>query len=298
MDETILFCFVFLSQVLMISWFYPQRIISRSRNVLQNFPPSTHPKLYRQPPERYERRLRNFARFNLVIVVAGILVIGLILGTLVGGWDGGIFTSLRKRHWGEAIVVPFFLVQLVAGVVYMNISAGKKKVPPPRVRTAELHRRRLVDFVSPAMLVVTALANIAFIAFVLYAYQRLELPLFKVVVSIACVALALLVFSVTVTIGLRVPKLNPYQAQQDRHNMLKLVVQQALALCIAFPVLFAALLIIKPFESVMTSLFVQGIALALLGPSYFYRMDKVDFDVYGQDARDSTPDASARISSP
>jgi hypothetical protein len=303
MDETILFCLVFLSQVLMISWFYPQRTISRARHVLQNFPPSTHPKLYLQAPERYERWLRNIARGNLVIVVAGLLIIALILGALVGGWDGGIFASSQNRHWGKAIVVPFFLVQLVAGVVYMNISTGTllqalKKAPPPRVRTAELHRRRLVDFVSPAMLIVAALVNIAFFAFVLYSYQRLELPLFKVVVSIACVALALLVFSVTVSIDLRARKLDPYLAHQDRHNLRKLVVQQALAFCIAFPVLFAALLIIKPFESVMTSLFVQGIALALLGPSYFYRMDKVDFDVYRQEAKGSTPNASARISSP
>ena len=38
MNETILFCFVFLSQVLMISWFYARRIVSRRRYMLQNFP--------------------------------------------------------------------------------------------------------------------------------------------------------------------------------------------------------------------------------------------------------------------
>lgn len=62
--------------------------------------------------------------------------------------------------------------------------------------------------------------------------------------------------------------------------------------------LFAALLTIKSYEPVMTSFFVQGLALALLWGSYSYRVDKMDFDVYRQDAQDSTPDASARISSP
>ncbi len=304
MGETILFCFVFLSQVLMISWFYPQRIISRTRYMLRNFPPSTHPKLYPLSPEHYQRWLRNIARVNLVIVVAGILIIGLVLGSHVGGWDGGIFAFLRKRHWGVAIVCPFFLVQLLAAALYTNVSAVKlwvamMKAPPPRVRTAELRRQRLVDFVSPGMLVVAALANIAFVAFVLYSYQRFELPLRAVVVSTACVAITILVFSVTVSVFLRSPKVDPYQAPQDRHDTLKLQVQQAVAYCSAFPVLFAALLTIKLFpESVMTSLFLQGLALALLGPSYFYRIDKVDCDVYRQDASDSTPDGSARISSP
>src|SRR5689334_17022466 len=93
MGETILFCFMFLSQVLLISWFYPRRVINRRRYVLQNFPPSTHPRLYPQPIEYYERALRKFARLNRAILVAGLLIIvGLILGMLGGQWDGRIVT--------------------------------------------------------------------------------------------------------------------------------------------------------------------------------------------------------------
>jgi hypothetical protein len=308
MGETILFCFVFLSQVLLISWFYPRRVISNSKYVLQNFPPSTHPKLYPYPHEYFERWLRNITRFNLVMVVVGLLIIGLILGTLLGGWDGGIFASSRKRDWIEVIVVPFFLVQFVAGLMYMNFSRRRivlamAKAPPPRVRGTELRRRRLIDFVSPTLLLVAALTNVAFIAFVLYDYRRFELPGFKATGIIASVAFVLLVFSVTVGIALRAPKLDPYQAHQDRSNLFGLAVKQAVAFCIAYPALLTVWLTIQIFdpnllEPVIASLFCQGIALALLWPTYSYRVDKVDFEVYRQDAQDSTPDASARISSP
>jgi hypothetical protein len=307
MGETILFCFVFLSQVLLISWFYPRRVIGNSRYVLQNFPPSTHPKLYPYPPEDLERWLRNITRFNLVMVAAGLLIIGLILGALLGAWDGGIFASSRKNDWLEYIVIPFFLVQFVAGLAYMNSSRCKMliamaKAPPPRVRTTELHRRRLVDFVSPTLLGVAALTNIGFIAFVLYDYRRFELPGFKAAGVIVSVAFMFLVFSVSISITLRARKPDPYQAHQDRSNMIRQVVNQALALCIAYPVLLAVWLTIRIFnpdllEPVIASLYCQGIALALLWPSYRYRVDKVDFDVYRQDARDSTSSASARISS-
>lgn len=307
MGETIVFCFVFSSQVLLISWLYPRRVISNSRYVLHNFPPSTHPKLYPYPPEYFERWHRNIARFNLVIIVAGLLVIGLILGALLGEWDGGIFASSRKQDWVELIVVPFFLVQFVAGMVYMNSSRCKMllamaKAPAPRVRTTELRRRRLVDFVSPTELVVAALTNVAFIAFVLYDYWRFELPWFKAVGVIASVAFVILVFSVSVGITLRAPKPDPYQAQQDRSNMIGRVVKQALAFCIAYPVLLTVWLTIRIFdpdllEPVIASLYCQGIALALLWPSFSYRVDKVNFDVYRPDSPDSTP-ASARNSSP
>jgi hypothetical protein len=307
MGETILFCFVFLSQVLLISWLYPRRVISRGKYVLQNFPPSTHPKLYPYPPEYFERWLRNVGRFNLVIFVAGLLIIvGLILGALGGEWDGTIVTSWSaSAEWTATIVVPFFLVQFV-GVGYMNLSGRKllqamAKAPPPRVRTTELRRRRLVDFVSPTMLVVAALTNVAFIAFVLFDYRRFELPWFKAAGTIASVAFAILVFSVSVGIALRAPRPDPYQAHQDRSNLIRLVVKQALAFCIAYPVLLTVWLTIRLFdpdllEPVIASLFCQGVALACLWPSYSYRVDKVDFDVYKRDAQDSTPDVSASIS--
>jgi MFS family permease len=308
MGETILFCFVFLIQVLWISWFYARRVIGRRRYVLQNFPPSTHPKLYPQPTEYYERVLRNFARLNLGIVVAGLLIIvGLILGTLGGEWDGKIVTPWSTSgEWDAAIVVPFFLVQYFAALSFELWDRKHKKAmakaPPPRVRTTELRPRRLVDFVSPAMLVVVALTNVAFIAFLLY-YRRFEFPWFSAGITIAVVAVMLLVFSVSVGIALRAPRPDPYQAHEDRRNVIKLIVQQALAFCIVFPVLTTANLIIKFFdtellEPVIASLYCQGSALALLWPFYRYRVDQIDFEVYRQEARDSTPDASARISSP
>jgi hypothetical protein len=305
--ETILFCCVFLSQVLLISWFYPRRIVSRGRYVLQNFPPSTHPKAYTHPPEEFERWLRKIERASLVVVGAGLLIIvGLILGTLGGAWDGMIVTPWSTSgEWDAAIVTPFFLAQIAVSVGYVHLSSRKflkalAKAPPPRVRTTELRRRRLVDFVSPTLLVIAALTNVAFIAFVLY-YRRFGFPWFTAAGNIAGVVGLWLAFSAAVGIALRSRKSDPYQAPQDRRNVLRLVVKQALALCIATPVLITVQLIIKVFdpdllEPVIASLYCQGVALAVLWPVYSYRVDQIDFDVYRPDARDSTPDASARIS--
>lgn len=126
MGDTILFCFVFLSQILLISWFYARRVVGRGRYVLQTVPPSTHPKLYPQPIEYYERRLRNYARLNFAIVVVGLLIIvGLILGALGGEWDGKIGTPWSASgEWDAAIVTPFFLLQMFASV-YLDLAGLK-----------------------------------------------------------------------------------------------------------------------------------------------------------------------------
>lgn len=293
MGVTVLFCFVFLSQTLLISWFYARRVIGRGRYVLQNFPPSTHPKLYPQAPEYYERRLRNFARLNGAIVIAGVSIIAvLLLGTFSSQRDWGIFAPSQNQQWDAAIVVPFFLVQCFASV-YLDLSSIKHRIamakaPPPRVRTTELQRRRLIDFVSPGVLIIAALTNLAFVAFVLY-YRRFGFAWFTAAGNIALVVAMLILFSGLVAFALRGPRPDPYQALQDRRAGIKLVVQQALAACIVVPVLTAASLIIKLFDPdllqpVIASLFCQGVALALLWPLYQHRVDKVDFDVYKREA--------------
>lgn len=138
----------------------------------------------------------------------------------------------------------------------------------------------------------------------MYYYRHFELPWFKAAISITTVAIALLVFSVSVSIAVRAPKRDPYQAHKDRLNLIKLVVQQALTASVALPALLAGLLTIKLFgprllEPTFVSLYMQGLALAVLWPSYAFRVDKVDFDVYRQDdAKDSTLGESGRISSP
>jgi hypothetical protein len=306
--EAVLFFIVFLSQVLLISWFYPRRVIGRMRHVLETHPPSTHPKLYSQPPEFYDCWLRNYARLNLAIVIAGVsIIVGLILGTLGGEWDGAIVTPFSTSgEWDAAIVTPFFLVQIVA-IVYLEVSSrthyqAMAKAAPPRVRTTELRRRRIVDFVSPAVLVTAVLMNVAYIAFVLY-YRRFGFEWFTAAGNIAGVAMMFLFLSAVIGWALRAPRVDPYRAPQDRVALLGLAVKQMVAIVIAMPVLVVIQLIVKLYdpeflEPVIASLHVQIAALVMLWPVYRYRVDKVDFDVYKPDARDSTAAASTTIHSP
>jgi len=268
------------------------------RHLLRTCPPSTHPKLYPQPVEYYEGMVRNFMRLALAIVVAGLLIIAaLILGTLSGEWDGAIVTPWSTSgEWDAAIVLPFFLVQLIP-TLYLQVMMAKHykamaKAPPPPVRTTELRRRRLVDFVSPAMIVVAVLVYVAFIAFVLY-YRRFEFVWFTAAGNIAGITALNLAMAATVGVALRAGRQDHYQAHQDRRDWMKLVVKLCLGGSIAIPVLISTQLVFKviapstadTLEPVITSLYCQGVALAMLWPSFSYRVDKVDFDVYRKDAQ-------------
>lgn len=289
--EAILFCLVFTVQVLSISWLYARRVLSRERYVLQAFPPSTHPKLYPQPTEYYERRLRAFARLNGALVIAGGAIVLGLLAALVGDWGAALVSPSGRQRWDTFIVVPFFLLQAFASVSLevskLDHHRALAKAPPPRVRTTELRRRQLFDFVSPALLVAAVLTNLGFVAFVLY-YQRFGFAWFTAAGNIAAVAGMVVLFSTLVALALRAPKPDPYQTYRDRHHAIRLLVRQALAACIALPVLVTANLMLKLvepdlLEPVVASVFCQAAALALLWPSYRQGVDTVDFDVYRAD---------------
>jgi len=302
--EIILFCIAFLAQVMLISWFYVRRVVRERRYVLRNFPPTTHPKLYSQPIEYYEHRLRHIERVNLVIAAVGVLILAVILGALFGAWDGGLLGPSRDRDWTQFLVVPFFVVQMIFATVYVELATFKHQkamalAPPPRVRTSELHRRRLTDFVSPAMLVAAALANIAFIVFVLD-YRRHGFPWFTAAGNIIGVGFLVLAFAGSAAFALYARKPDPYQAHGDRVAFRKRVVQGTLSICIVVPVLIMISLVIKTFAAdvlapFIATLYCMACAVVTLWPRW--RADRVDFDVYKADARDSTTGASATVRS-
>jgi hypothetical protein len=294
MSEMLLFCFVFLSQVLLVSFFFARRLSRRMRYVLETCPPSTHPKLYALPVEWHERVLRISIRLNRAILVGGLIIIaGLILATLTGKWDGAIVTPWSTSgEWDAAIVIPFFMLQMVP-TLYVGISAGQHnkamlQAGAPPVRAAELRPRQLSDFVSPVTLLAAALTYVAFIAFVLY-YRRFEFTWFTATGNIVGVTAFNLVMVVSVAGALHGPRWDHYQAHQDRLGAMARVVKVAVLASIAYPMLIATLLILKAtfgpdtLEPVIASLYCQFAAL-VLWPHYNPPVDRIDFDVYRAEA--------------
>ena len=68
-------------------------MLSRIQHVFETYPPSKYPKLYPKPIEYYEKARRNYKNTNLFILLAGLLLLGVLLGySRSGKWDHVIAT--------------------------------------------------------------------------------------------------------------------------------------------------------------------------------------------------------------
>ncbi len=290
MDTTLLFCLVFASQLLWISVVMPLRIATRDRAMRESCPPTTHPLLYALPPDYYVSTRHRFLGLNLGIAALGMCVIlALLAGTRLLGWDGRIITPFSASgEWDAAIVVPFVLLQTLP-YVYLSIR-GQAHVralaaqSPPRRRTATLQRRRLTDYLSPMMLATSALVYVAFIAFAFY-YRRHGFVWFTSWGNIAGVTFINLMMIGGVLILLNTRRRDHFQAQEDRSEAIRIVATAAWLTTVVYPVLIATQLVLKvnlseAYEPVMSSLFAQMTSGLVLWTTFVRRPRSFNLDVY------------------
>ena len=165
MSDQILFYVVFLSQVLVISFFLPRQVLERMRYVVKNYPPSSYPRLYPVSLQQAQRAQRNYRNMNLLVLVLGLALIGYGFyapSEEMLGWDTNTVVFLYYMLQYSPLMIA-----LSAGFTYFNL---RRKPDSRSVRRAELRRRGVLDYVSPGLIGAAVVVYVAFI--ILVAWMR------------------------------------------------------------------------------------------------------------------------------
>ncbi len=223
MAESSLFYLIFLSQVFLISFYFPRKMLNRITHVFQTYPPSEYPKLYPEPMEYYERVQRNYRNMNVLIFLAGLLLMV------------GLLDYSRGYKWNGNIVMIYYMIQ-VFPMCLVEIGARKyyksmKEIHSSTTRKAELRPRRLFDFISPLTIGLVVLVYGAFIVFIHYVRQ-FEYPWFGGYLNIVGITVSNLFLAGIVFWNLYGKKRDPYQTYEDRKKQIKLVAKQMAAVSI------------------------------------------------------------------
>ena len=276
MPEHTLFHFVFLCQVLLVSFYFPRKLLNRMRYVFETYPPSTHPKLYPQPIEHYEKARRNFRIMNWCILAAGLLILGVLL------------VYSRSGKWDHVIAMWYFFVQFVP-VMLLDLSSHTefklmRLLNSRTTRRAELRPRRLLDYVSPTAIGMTVSTYLAFVLLVIYVRQ-FDFPWFGGYLNVAIVTIADLFFVGIIFRKIYGKKPNPHQSSADRARHIEATAKILVFVSIAATTFISLSIVLsafdlRSFQPAAQSLYFQLLALICLQT---YQVSQTDFDVYKED---------------
>jgi hypothetical protein len=300
MQDNILFYLVFLSQLILVSYYLPSKILARMRQVITNYPPSEYPKLYPQAVGDYQQSHRRYQRFNHFVLAVGIC--------LIAG------DAWRSYAYGgsvpEVLPVMFGMIQFIP-MMWLELSEfGQfklmRKVNANTKRTAELNRRRLFDHVSPVLVFAVVGLFFATIALDLY-WNDFKLHwggdvLTRAITLTVCNVLFMLI----VRFNLHGKKLNPHQSYEDRSRQIESVSRTLAYMSLVMSLFFiykaaGDVYDLKAYENVIMSAYFQIIALISIGNIIWGQpLESLNFEVYKADVsvKDSPQHNSPQHDSP
>ncbi|MCB9059691.1 MAG: hypothetical protein H6627_14090 [Calditrichae bacterium] len=281
-----LFYLVFASQVFLVSFYYPNRILERTRQVVAKFPPQSHPKLYPKPLEYYAKAQRNYRMINGLIFLIGLILLGTVIS-----WDYN--SGVNQKHaeamplfYGIVQFFPFILLELSGFKQFKLMREADKRT----TRKATLQPRRLFDFISPIYI---WLALITFLSYVLFELYMPDLRFHwdsDALIRISSLVVCNLLFAAIILWNIYGKKLDPYQASKDRIRQTEFTFKSLVFTSMAVSLFFIATIIVDEFgfdkiEIIINSLYFQLVALLGAGTMLRnLRIENIDFDVYKEDA--------------
>jgi len=280
MRDNLLFYIVFLSQIGLISFYYPKKILERVRFVLENYPISLYPKLYNKSSDYYEFGAKVYQVMNYIILLVGFSII-----FAIGYWD---VTSDYEIESGFALL--YFMLQMFP-VMLMEFSSFSyfkqmRKMNKSATRSADIQPRKLFSFVSPSLVSLAVLTNTLCILFVFYldpAPYKIGSDTFIVLISLLA---SNILFALIIRFNINGKKLDPYQATKDRIKIIGYTIKSLVGISIVASLFIMIQKGMNHFqlgylEAVAMSFYLQLIAWLSLGNMLkLVRIEDINFDVY------------------
>ncbi len=280
----IFFYAAFLGQMFLISYHFPKKILARMRFVLETYPPAQYPKLYPRPLDYYRFGHRAYRRANQLILGLGFVILLLIAFVVDHSSfaDDGFISEFWPMLYGAIQFAPLIALE------FSELSQFRlmRKINKVTTRKAELYRRRLLDFVSPKLLIVTVACYLGAILFDLYVHDFVVRWDHDTMQRAMALTGTLLFFCALGAWQLYGRKQNPHQAHGDRVRQISAQLHSMLYVSIVlsgFMMVQAAddIFDLDFLDATLFSIYFQLIALLSIGLLLrSIKLEDVNFDVY------------------
>jgi hypothetical protein len=279
----------FVAQILTMSFIVPARFRRYFALLFERYPQREYPRLYPVPQEQMERSIAMHKPLYAATGIAGLIVLG------TGLASGANATTLGR------LMTYYMLVQflpLLSRLVWtMRVARAFRAMAPPAVRSAELRRTHVTDFVPPLAIALGLLGSCAALTCAVLAYLwsgSMAQVAFTLVLHGWLTSRMVYVLLTPVTLG----RSDPYMSQADvfraRQQRLRLLFIGGglLGAYGCFMLLYGVNVVRFDFAYLCAGASIVSQAVILLGASRTLRtLGARDFSVYRSD--DGTQPASA-----
>lgn len=286
------FYIAFLGQIFLISWYFPEKLLTRMRYVLKTFPPEQYPKLYPQSIEHYRIGHSVFRIANRIVVAIGLAVLLLVMFVVdhASFADDGYISEFWPSVYGVIQFIPLLGLE-ISEFGQMRLM---RKADVSSTRKADLRPRRLFDHVSPQLFGL-ALGAIAATIFVDLYVHDFEFSFGHDTGQRAIVLIAtngmLAVLGAWLLYG---KKLNPHQASEDRARHVSAALTSFAYCSIVMSLFFVVSAIDDVFDidfldAAVMSLYFQAVVALSLGVLLRSQpVEEINFDVYKENGATAT----------
>lgn len=278
------FYIAFLGQIFVISWYFPEKVLTRMRYVLKTYPPERYPKLYPQSIEHYRIGHAVFRAATRIVMAIGFIILVLVMFVV----DHATFADdgYISEFWPALYGVIQFLPLIALEISEFGQMKLMRKADVSSTRTADLRPRRLFDHIPPQVLGLAVVAIAAAILVDLYVHD-FEVHFGHDTMQRAMVLIA--TNGLLVALGawlLYGRKPNPHQAAEDRARHVSATLTSFAYCSMIMSMFFAVTAIDDVFDidfldAAIMSLYFQAVVALSLG--FLLRsqpLEKMNFDVY------------------
>jgi hypothetical protein len=283
-----LFYIAFLSQIFLLSYYFPKKILSRTQYVMDTYPPSQYPRLYPKPIEYYRLGQLGFKYVTRFIAVLGFVILYAIMFLVDHSTfaDDGFISEAWPAGYGVIQFLPLMVLEFSEFGQYKMM----RKANVATTRTADLRRRGLFDVVSPVLVVlavsliaVTILVDLYVHQFIIeWGHDTVERAITLTVTNLLLAGLgAWLLYG---------KKLNPHQSPDDRNKQISTNLQSFLYVSIAMSVFFMTqaaddVYNLDFLDATLMTIYFQAIAYLSLGHGLRkQKLENIDFEGYKDSA--------------
>lgn len=276
----VFFLLIFLSQIYLLSFYFPRKLFAREKYVLTNFPPSDYPKLYPQTIEYYESKARQSAViFNLIFVVGLLLVAWILSSSIPANEVDGLITWYFMLQ-----ILPLLLLDVISKKTFKLM----REASSGSARKAELHPRHLFDFVSPKTLGLAAVLYIGFVTLISLMIFYDTYVGSAAINKLVFVTAANIIFLGVIFWNIYGKKLDPHQSSKDRVRQIEITAKQLVFFSFALIAYLTLDTLIDYLRLSTITPIAMSLYLQLIGyisfAGYVYRnLEDIDFDVYKAD---------------